>query len=319
MYFRLLSKAIYFNDSNMLKRCYSLCLIETKQFYISSRKCVNLSTFNEYKNCHDFQDVKYDKFKIYKAMREIMVATGKYDTLTSLTIIHHELDDLKLINKIKSEKWTLFPSSECLEKFSILSSYAVKSCQDLSNDDYNHVVSTLTSKVCRFSDDELLTLLRYLEVWPNIYEIRTSSVRNLLKEIDNELIKRSKFWPNKKIMLYCDIIYQLFNFYSGFISISLKKLTLKCSMLSSTDIVRIMYFLFIYSLPKYEVDKLESSIQHYFDSFEIPELQIICLGFFMTEVKIYNKVLFQQFLKKVINNVNDFSDNNLSAFLKVFR
>lgn len=308
-----LYRTLYFNNTSVFNRFYASFLNKN----IFQKECANSSAVFNDEQCSDLRNIKSDKLRLFNALRQNMIATGKY---TISEGIHNcKLADLKLIKDIKLETWTKLSISDSIKKFTILSNYAMKNNYNLSSDDYSHVILTLKRNLVRFSDDELMTLLRCLKVWPNISDIRTLNVRNLLKTIDSELIERSKLWSNKKTLLYCDIICKFYNFYSNFVTISLTKLTSECSKLNSTEIVHIMCILFIYSLPKVKLSQLEYYIEKYFDLFEIAELQIICLGFFISQAGIDNKILLQHFLRKIIYNVNDFSDNDLSAFLKLLR
>lgn len=323
MCLNLLYRTLYFNNINILKHSYISCYNETKPFYTYQRNKSTYSSvaFNS-KQYSDFEDINYDNLKGYKALRRKMIETGKYNTFTQKGIYNKNEKksvDFKLIDVIKRESWEQYSISECVEKFQILSNNALINNDILFKEIYIHIILTLISKIVNFSDNELFTLLKCLELWPKISDTRNSIVRNLLITIDNELIKRSKLWSNKKTMMYCGTVCNLCNFYSNFVTISLQKLTSDCSKLSSKEIIHIMCILYVYSLPKEKFLHLEYCVNNYFNNYEISELQIICLAFFTSQMEITNKDLIKKFLRKFINNVNYFSDNDLSAFCKLFR
>ncbi|XP_033211557.1 FAST kinase domain-containing protein 5, mitochondrial-like isoform X2 [Belonocnema kinseyi] len=287
------------------------------------KKCYSTSyTVPEYN-----QFIAVDKLDIqnlynFRKSRNYLMETGNYDHTSTRKLNISEFLHPETIQSIRQMDWSYLTSSEILRNFRLLSINAFQTTnEEITDEVYRAIVSVVTAKCWKFSDHELHTLLKYLELWSSIEKVRNPNnpARKLFEQIDKEFDKRSRNWTVDKTLMYCDTVCRVFSFHSSFVSNSLNRITMNPSTLSHTNIVQIMYYLFVYGIPKSRVMQLEPYIEDHFDKFKAEELGIICLGYFRTQVHITSDTLLCKLMQKVIDDVDSITSNEMGAFFKAIR
>ena len=319
MFLSTLHRKLCINNRIVLKRL--LVASETRKIPYSEKYYSILDTVPEYIQRTNVDKLDSRRLSLFRKMRDFLVINGNYDNTTTEKLDFYEFLDPEIIRSIKCMDWSLLKSIEILKNFRLLSLNALHKNEQITGEEYREIVSVITAKCWKFSDHELHTLLKCLEMWSNTQHIRhpRNPVCKLLEQIDKEFDKRSGNWTPDKTLLYCDTVCRIFIFHSSFVQNSLNRLTANPSALSYKNIVQLMYYLLLYGIQKSRVRQLEPYIQDYFDKFTIEELGIICLGYFRTQVHITSDVLLCKLMQKVIDNVDIINDNEMGAFFKTIR
>ena len=262
-----------------------------------------------------------ERIHYFKKFKDLLAKNEKYKNEVAKTMNTDEFINPVEIERIKSMNWSSLSNAECIKLFKLLSEN--ESLNDVYgiNDQEMKIFSALIGKCWEFSDENVLILLRCLEQWSKINSIKIQlhPVYLLLEKIDHELVKRSDNWTVDKTLEYCDCIVTTFPFYSKFMRKSLYKFTDDVSNLSITNMVKIMGYLFVYSLPESRIMKLQPYFQQNFDKLSIEEITVICNGFFGQQICITSEQLLYDIIQKVIDNIDSINDICLSTCLKTIR
>lgn len=321
MILNTLHRTFCVNNRTVLKSLSVTSVAEVRKIS-TSKKCYSTSDIvPEYSQFRAVDKLDIKNLYNFRKSRNYLMETGNYDNTSTRKLNISEFFDPETIQGIRCMDWSQLTSAEILRNFKFLSVNAFQKNEEITGEDYLKIISVVTAKCWKFSDHELHTLLKYLELWPSIEKVRNPNnpARNLFEQIDKEFDKRSRNWTVDKTLMYCDTVCRVFSFHSSFVSNSLNRITMNPSTLSHTNIVQIMYYLFIYGIPKSRVTQLEPYIEDHFDKFRAEELGVICLGYFRTQVHITSDTLLCKLMQKVIDNVDSVTSNEMGAFFKAIR
>lgn len=119
-------------------------------------------------------------------------------------------DDHDVIQMCSDPNLKNLSTKDFLNVFKIASvDAATKTLKPISDVMFNNLSDALVSKVHEFSDEDLISALLYLSLWPMTESTRSNNFNKIWKALDDRCCERKKDWSFNKILYFIDLWYLL--------------------------------------------------------------------------------------------------------------
>ena len=222
------------------------------------------------------------------------------------------------IEKLLEKEWISMNIAEILENFKLISYYAFKNNQVLTDTMYQGIIEILINKLPNFNDNELRCLMDYLMLW-NI-KIDDPAYQQVIKTLDKECLKRMPNWTTDEILLVNDKFYLLkVPRVVDFTYFSLLKMSRKLKKLNRADLMHFTFLLNVIRRIPLRLYELEYYSEKYVDELTVEELGILAIAFIKFKNSFKSKAFILKIVQKLQINLDSISNVALSGILQIIK
>ncbi|CAD6237462.1 GSCOCG00002324001-RA-CDS [Cotesia congregata] len=251
----------------------------------------------------------------------ILKNSSKVNTLVPQLIPEEDIPE-DVVARILEKNHEDYSPEEVLEHFRLLSFHRGRQKTGLlTADKHKNILQALKKYLHDFSDEELWSLFRYIELW---YPMQLTTKQPLLKELekamDQECLLRMNIWSVDEWLKICDLWYHLRQSReSNFVLRCMKKLGRKPSKLTAGNYLHYMFLFNISRKPDLNMYELEYRLEKCVNQFTGNELGIIAMGFFKTSTPIRNPQLLEKIIDNCIRDIDEIEEISFTAIMKITR
>lgn len=254
----------------------------------------------------------------------VMASLPQYrSSLTPAFVKDNLIADKDIISSEKNSIfWDKLPINEICEKFKNITLEARMKSFPITNECYGSMCTGISKRCTEMPDENLVTLLWYLSLWPFASSPKENNFYVLWKALDNACLTRWKSWDCNKIFLFTDLWYNLhLTRQSDYVYRSIKKTAMNPSRLLSHQIVQLLFYLNVLRSTSKAVAmyNIEYQLEQIIHKLTIEEIGIAVTGFFKTQSILNGEKLIGYIIDRVIQEKATIPEITLSAILKILR
>lgn len=249
----------------------------------------------------------------------VLGQSDKYSGSLSTSLPEENQQQIIILQDVLDKQWISMNVNEILENFKLLSYYVKNNNEEsLTDPKYQGILEVMASKAPEYSDEDIKTLLKYLEFWR--FDAKNTTFTLFFKAIDQECVKRKDNWSVDEIFLMIDLFFKIrLNRISDFTWYNLNRLGWKVKRLTPTQLVQFAFFLKVNRMIRSPMYNIEFFFEKNFDEFTIDELAVFAMVFTKYNTSIKSMDFLIKIIQKLINEIDTVNDVTLSALLKVIR
>lgn len=223
---------------------------------------------------------------------------------------------------LTNNEWTRCSAEEVANGFIATSQECRYRPMDLEDRKHSGLCSALVNSLKQLSDNQLLSVLSALSLWPPTSASTTPNFVALWNALDKACTERITQWDMTRMFLVADHWYTLRLSRISMYNVRMTKiLGRKVSSMGPTQLVQYMFYANLSrKLEPFIVKKdIEKRISEVLPQISIEELGVIAMGFFKTQTFLKSESLVEAIVKKTQENLECVSDASLCAILKLLR